>query len=360
MVPVSSSSVGIILTGATGYLGQHVLHSLLSDPLRLDDQTPLHVYAWYQSKVGLEEAVDHAWKTAWPTTTATLPLLTVSAVDITDESAVASCLGQIQERHTRFVCIHTAALSSPATCERDPPLAMLINRPTGLFDMLESRRIPILCLSTDQVYDGNHAPYACPSTGANSSSNLAEPCNVYGETKLAMEKYLQSRPDMEAICLRSSIILGPPAPFVTTHTTFLQFCQQQGSSGQATDYFTDEKRSVIAVWDVVAVLRRLVQQLLAQPRTTTRVSVYNMGGPQSTSRADMAHAVYRHFNFDSSTIRPCSKQEQPSSGGVPTPLDISMDSGPLVQLVSSEKPQRPFRTLEEIIQETFPNPSEQA
>jgi dTDP-4-dehydrorhamnose reductase len=338
-------TTGIILTGATGYLGQHLLHAILSDPL--DGIPNVHIYALYQSKVGLEEAVEHVWKTALPTTTSDVPLtppLTVLGVDITEGSAVDSSIRKIHLAHDRTICIHTAALSSPALCEKDPDLAHRVNNPTLLFDLLGTLKIPVVCLSSDQVYDGNHAPYACPSTL--STPPQPQPTNVYGKTKLAMEQYVQSH-HLHAVCLRSSIILGPPVPFLTTtHATFLQFCQQQGDRKEPTDYYVDEKRSVISVFDVISVLRFFVVRLMTA--TTTAYEVYNMGGPQSISRTDMALAVYDRLHFDRHLIQQSVKAQQPPSS-VPAPLDISMDSTPLMKLHSI-----PFRSLEEIVQETFP------
>lgn len=46
----------IVLTGASGYLGQHILHRLVTNPPP-GDLEHVHIYALYGSKEGFPEAV---------------------------------------------------------------------------------------------------------------------------------------------------------------------------------------------------------------------------------------------------------------------------------------------------------------
>ena len=56
----------------------------------------------------------------------------------------------------------------------------------------------------DQVYDGLAAPYT--------ETSAAAPVNVYGQSKLSFERALTAALPSRSVCLRSSLILGPPTP----------------------------------------------------------------------------------------------------------------------------------------------------
>jgi dTDP-4-dehydrorhamnose reductase len=158
------------------------------------------------------------------------------------------------------------------------------------FDALRKHSVKIIALSTDQVYDGTHPPYR--------ETDSAGPCNVYGQSKLEMEDYMLSinngddddddddsghPPRSDVIVLRSSIMLGSKAPILPSiaHGTFLHFCHSR--EGVETEFYTDERRSVVAVADVVAVIQWLVAN-----DNVAAAGTFNLGGPQSVSRLEMA------------------------------------------------------------------------
>lgn len=319
---MTQKTLHILLTGASGYLGQHILHALLTT------SQDVVVCALYHRSSALSHALQE------------YPHILCQALDLTDETAVKHFLAST--KHRWDVCIHTAAMASPRACQQNPSLAMAINNPTVFFQALQQHNpvLRMITLSTDQLYEGTNPPYLENSPTA--------PVNVYSSTKRAMEKDVQHVFPQTAIILRSSILLGPPAPFVPAHDTFLHFVNSRPPP-QQTVYWTDERRNVLAVQDAVEIIVELAYQ--------NTVGIYNMGGPVSYSRMQLAQAVFAHQRYDpSESLQPAVKAQQPvtttttTKNDVPSPLDISMQSTKLMQIL----PSRSFRTLSEMIQSTFP------
>jgi dTDP-4-dehydrorhamnose reductase len=341
----------IAITGASGYLGQHLLNAFLTNPQRMtpaDDDTSsgtsssssYHIYALYRSAQGFPDAVK-----AVPC--ASNVTVTIECLDLTDSEQVS----QWVERHSDLdVCVHTAAMSSPKLCQEQADVARACNVPTAFFDALRKHSVKIIALSTDQVYDGTQPPYReTDSTG---------PCNVYGQSKLEMEEYLLSikdddtdhdsdnPPRSSVTLLRSSIMLGAKAPILPSiaHGTFLHFCQTR--EGVETTFYTDERRSVVAVTDMVAVIQWLVAN-----GNAAAAGIFNLGGPQSVSRLEMAEAVFSHFGYDKRCLIAKKKASLQDPSQVPSPLDISMDNSKITKLT-----QRKFQVLEEMVRATFSVP----
>jgi dTDP-4-dehydrorhamnose reductase len=165
-------------------------------------------------------------------------------------------------------------------------------------------------LSSDQVYDGDHAPFT--------ELSPTSPVNVYGETKLRCEQFLSSS-GLPHCILRSSLIYGPPAPRSCKKLPFnvvLEKCLKAGRM----DLFSDEFRSAIFVHDVTSTINAVLRQQVQ--------GVLNVGGPERLSRLDMGLAVAAHFALPPSRAAASSRRalNDAPTCAVRSPLDISMDS----------------------------------
>lgn len=309
----------ILLTGASGFLGQHFLETLSQK-----DDKPFHVVALHHSKPELASSFSSS---SW---------CTVTQLDLCDTAAVTTWLAN--ERPSFDCCIHTAALSSPKACAQDPDRARAINVPQHFLTCLQnhSPNCHFILLSTDQVYPGTQAEDALYKEDEVLDASCS---NVYATTKREMEALATAGLGAGATILRSSIILGPPPPYCPTHTTFLDFCANR--VGESTTYWTNEIRSVIAVTDVCAILGALA--LSSAPPPTT---IYNMGGPQAVSRYDMAIAVLTYLGADTSMAVPAIKPDTDQT----SPLQIAMDSS---KLRSALPELAPFKTLKEMVELTL-------
>ena len=213
--------------------------------------------------------------------------------------------------------------------------------PQHFFQALKD--VPIIVLSTDQVYDGTKKT---EKEGLyEEDKDKPNPVNVYGKTKQAMEEYLQRHSPNHFVALRSSIIVGPKAPIHkvdTVHDTFLHFCESRRE--QETTYFTNEYRTVVHVRHVVSIMRWLVQQHWDGPNSSPIAGIYNMGGPVRVNRQDMAREVFRYFQSDDKYVIAATQTSLTS------PLDISMNSAKLQSLTGiSHQPE----TMKEFVETTF-------
>ena len=168
----------VLITGCSGYLGQHLLSHLAQDV----SHTLVAVAG------SLPTFADDFGS-----------LATVKAVDLSDGTAVAALLTEVAPD----VVVHLAAISSPAACEKEPERSRAINECPALIEALPAKA-SLIFLSTDQVYDGLSAPY--------SESSAVNPINIYGQSKLSFELAVRAALPDRSVCLRSSLILGPPTP----------------------------------------------------------------------------------------------------------------------------------------------------
>ena len=113
--------VRVVVTGASGYLGQHLLAALAKDA------QVSSVVAVYGSMPDFVAPCD------------------TRSLDLSDAGACASLAALEPD-----VVVHLAAMSSPAACEQDVDQARAINCPTPLLDALPPD-LPFIFLSTDQA-----------------------------------------------------------------------------------------------------------------------------------------------------------------------------------------------------------------
>ncbi|CAE7337127.1 spsK [Symbiodinium natans] len=255
----------ILVTGGAGYVGRFLIPAL--------EQDGYHV-------VGVSRSS---------------PL----AMDVSSASDCERVLGEVRPD----VIVHTAALSAPATCEKDPEAAFRSNVASALVEKAKATNpaTRFIFLSTDQVYDGKGHLVTEEEDG--------RPVNVYGKTKLEMESVVRDAFPSHAI-LRLSFVYGPTVE--GAHSTFLQFALDKLRSGEPFDAFTDQIRSCIYIDDVVDALRMAVQGRLT--------GLVNLGGPEALSRLDFVRAVARHVGVEEERARG-STYCLPT----PSPADISMN-----------------------------------
>ena len=113
-------------------------------------------------------------------------------LDITNEKQVKDLL----EEEKPNVIVHLAAMTNVDGCERNPEQAQLINV-QGTENLLNYFDGKFIFISSDYVFDGeSDQPYI--------ETDIPNPINVYGKTKLAGEKALQAVMPINAIIIRTS------------------------------------------------------------------------------------------------------------------------------------------------------------
>lgn len=344
-IMVIPRKVHIILTGASGYLGQHLLSDWIQNGLTDIGDSQFKITALYNKSETFPKALKAFQENqpCHPTISGVVP----SSLDLTNPSE--SDIDSLLQPQSFTMLVHAAALSSPRVCQANPETARAVNVPTKFLDaLLLKASACIVALSTDQVYDGKQVS---GSYYKEDEKEGLQPVNVYGQTKLELEAYLSKQQNQSRmVALRSSIILGPKAPIDPdgAHGTFLDFCQSRGKDDEATTFFTNEYRSVVRVDTVIQTVNGVLSKMASDSSELSSV-VYNMGGPFRVNRMEMATAVFRKFGYDSSLL---IEAEQSSSM---SPLDISMDSSLLIkdEIIQQQKAQTQDAFLKELVDYVF-------
>ncbi|KAL3943679.1 MAG: hypothetical protein SGBAC_002260 [Bacillariaceae sp.] len=330
-------TIRVLLTGASGFLGQHLLSKWMKNgPGGSDEDVEYVVFALYQRSTAFPKAISK-----WPCHKKVH--ITTYKCDITSQDD----LDKLFAANDFHVCLHTAAMSQQKECLENPSGAKALNVPTFLFDKLKDK-VPMIALSTDQVYDGTKD--TVESGLHKEGQEEIRAMTVYGKSKVEMESYLQEThvgSTVPTVLLRSTIIVGPTPPFVDSHSTFLHFVQSR--ERKETSFFTNEWRTLVGVSHVCRVLDWMVLNLnttstTAYVKDMTGIQIFHLGGPVRSNRFQMAQVIFDKFKFDKSVLVKAERK-------APFPLDLSLDSTKLQDLTGIlHEPQ----TLEGLVDETFP------
>mmetsp|Transcript_46734 Transcript_46734/g.109081 ORF Transcript_46734/g.109081 Transcript_46734/m.109081 type:complete len:318 (+) Transcript_46734:54-1007(+) len=299
----------VLVTGASGYIGRFLLEALADAP---GAQHEHEVHAAYGSDVAFAREFGAL-------------CASVSPLDLCDAAAVAELVRTIRPE----VVVHLAAISAPLACERDPATCASVNEPTCLLDAIVTHApaARLINFSSDQVYAGR-----ATADRLYAEDMPAVPVNEYGRSKLRFERVVESRLGAAAISLRCSLVLGPKARGNCKKQTFLQFALSALEKTEPRiDAFDNEYRCAVDVADVVACL-----QLLIASWPVSHAGVYNLGGPQRLTRADIALAVVAaaapgREGCVVPTHRDAAQFE------VVSPADICLDSSRLVELTGLQR-----------------------
>lgn len=340
----------ILITGSSGYVGQHLLNHLISHASELEfpGSEDVTIIAAYHTFPKFDEIMLEPIRIpiATPTNEGSIPnnnenrMLFVTKVGNMNLADVSSMAKLVSQHGAPDLLIHLAAISSLVECETKPNYAMAVNCPTETLLSQLPHSCKIIFLSTDQIYNGINAPYHEDDTSEES------PVNTYGKTKLAFERALLAKSTAPAtisttststsqrptvVCLRSSLILGPPTPWPCRKQSFLQFALEAIlAKDKTTDIFTDEYRSVIYVQDVIRTILWFAFPTTPEDSTTSTDLItgrYNMGGPERVSRWDIVQELVQALQLDDtnmSHIVPIQRSSLPATV-VQSPPDITMD-----------------------------------
>ncbi|MFM2358652.1 MAG: hypothetical protein RLY16_645, partial [Bacteroidota bacterium] len=166
----------VLITGANGLLGQHLINHLLL-------HTNIQVLATGKGEPRLPFQVSAKYQ--------------YESLDITDGVLVNTFL----KMHQPNVIIHAAAMTQPDPCELDPIGCWLVNVTATRFllDAAASIKARFIYISTDFVFDGTAGPYV--------ETDTPSPVNYYGSSKLAAEKSVETYP-FDWCIIRTVLVYG--------------------------------------------------------------------------------------------------------------------------------------------------------
>lgn len=248
----------ILITGASGFVGQHLLTLYSEQPYADSSQAEGGILSAWRSN-----AIDGGIQ-----------------LDLTDAAAVQ----RVFDSHPITAVIHLAAEARTALCERDPALAQRGNV-EATRNLLSACAGPLpyfLYASTDMVFRGDAAPY--------SEDDPTDAVAAYGKSKADTEKLVRGYKGAWAI-VRPALIYGPPAGGRVSSLTATLNMLRSGD-GQ---FFTDEFRTPVYVKDLVQLMAKLTAQRLT--------GTFNAGGPERVSRYKYARRVAIEWGMDSDQVQ---------------------------------------------------------
>jgi dTDP-4-dehydrorhamnose reductase len=236
--------------------------------------------------------------------------LTRDDLDLTDSISVRALW---QRRRVKLV-IHCAALSRTGACEQDPARARRINvdATAHLADL--ARDVPLVFLSSDQVFDGSKGNYA--------ETDDVNPLNMYGQTKAEAERIILLNPSHSVI--RIALTAGTSQ---TGDRSFIEDMVRAAVNGTKLTLFTDEFRCPIPA----RALARALWEFAAQRRP----GLYHLGGCERLSRWEIGQLLTRWYPELTSAIQPGSVADYQ---GPPRPPDLSMCSDKIQKFLSFRLP----------------------
>lgn len=267
----------LLLTGASGQLGSYVLRECLRR-----GQT---VVAWSGRRQG------------------ELFGCPLRPVELADADAVAAAFRDARPA----AVLHTAALASVSSCQREPEHARLINTEGSaiLAELADRAKVPLLHVSTDMVFDGERAPYR--------EEDAVAPLSIYGRTKADAEQVVRAYPRHGVV--RLPLLFGPT---LVGRATFFDQQVVALRQGQPVALFHDEWRTPLSLLTAAQALLAIVGSSVAS------FDLLHVGGSERLSRLEMGQRLAAFLGCDAARIAAVSRNSV--AGAEPRPADLSLDS----------------------------------
>lgn len=252
--------VKILITGTNGLLGQHLVKMLL-------DETTYTIIATGRGK----------YRLPFPFTTR----FSYSSLDITDGITV----NEFMLQHQPQIIIHAAAMTQPDACELNEVECWNINV-TGtrfLLSAAESCNAKFIYVSTDFVFDGMSGPYK--------ETDIPNPVNYYGSTKLAAEKAVMETKLPWAI-VRTVLVYGNILS--GNRSNIISWVKENLENKKPIKVVSDQQRTPTYVEDLARGILLVIEK--------SATGIYHISGEEKMSPYDMACAVADYLRLDKSLM----------------------------------------------------------
>lgn len=229
------------------------------------------------------------------------------ALDLGDFPTVAALIRTLRPE----VIINAAAVAEPAQCDADPVRSQQLNvgLPATLASAAAATGARLIHLSSEQVFDGEHAPYRCTATPA--------PLNLYGRQKVESEERVLAAAANAAV-VRLPLLLGNSlGGRRSVHEKMLEAFV----AGQPVKLYTDEVRQVCDAESVAAAL-------LALARHGELTGILHWAGREPVTRWDLGVRIARHLGWAESRLTPITRADTPAVSAK-RPRNLALDLAPL-------------------------------
>jgi dTDP-4-dehydrorhamnose reductase len=275
--------MNILVTGANGLLGQHLIQLLLT-------ATDWQVTGTGKGPCRLPVAQNGRFN--------------YQQLDITDGPAAFNFYLQAKPG----MVIHAAAQTQVDDCEQNPVACWNINVTATRFLTEAAKKIRpfFIFVSTDFVFDGAAGPY--------SETAVPSPVNYYGSSKLAGEKEVLTS-GLDAAVVRTCLVYGH------THngsrSNIISWVKNNLEQGRHIKVVNDQWRTPTLVQDLAKGIL-----LIAQKRAT---GIFHISGKEMLTPYDMAMATANYYGLDTTLIERVTAGtfSQPAQRPPKTGFDIS-------------------------------------
>jgi UDP-glucose 4-epimerase len=262
--------MNVLVTGGAGYIGSTVVERLLGDGHRVVSIDNLS-QGDYECLVKCRES----------------PRVKLVVGDICDSKKLEEVLREGEDVNA---VVHLAAVPGIEMCQRNPKEAILTNI-YGTHNVLEAARKYDI---SKVVFGSSAAVYGNPIKTPVGEDHPLSPTNLYGVTKLAAERLLESYHAsyrLDTVILRFGNVYG--VGLYTHWNTVIPKFVRQALSGQALTIYGDgeQSRDFIHVWDAV----EAVILALRDERGVVAGESFNVGVGKATSVNVIADTVSRIF-----------------------------------------------------------------
>lgn len=266
----------VLITGASGQLGSYLLREALTRDLQ--------VVAWSHRQSG-DRGGYH-----------------LRQIDLTDHEAVSQAFRIIRPN----VVIHTAAVARLDEARAYPDHARAVNAIASGFlaELAFECNARLVHVSSDLVFDGEKGDYR--------EEDHPRPLSVYGETKLAGERFVLTIP--RTIVARLSLLFGPS---ITGTPNFFDQQLTALREGSPIPLFRDEWRSPLSFATAARALFAIGQSEFT--------GLVHVGGPERMTRLEMGLRLAQALRLNAKTFRAVDRTSVPSPE--PRPRDVSLHSG---------------------------------
>lgn len=206
----------ILVTGANGLLGQHLIRQLV-------DEGKFTVYAIGKGASRLAYGANNG--------------VTYQQLDITDFKKTQAFI----EKISPHIIIHAAAVSQPNECAANKSICWKTNvgATRTILKAAQKAKSYFIYISTDFVFDGADGPY--------DEQAATNPINDYGESKLLAEEMVEMSGLHWAI-IRTVLVYGNKVP--GGRTNIIQWVKDELSAGKKIKVVNDQYRTPTYVEDL--------------------------------------------------------------------------------------------------------------
>jgi len=286
----------ILITGANGFLGQHLCLFLI--------EKGYEVVATGRGDCRVPSGDLHYYK-----------------CDLTESNEVALFLNV----HAPAVIIHTAAISKPDDCNADKASCLNTNVEATRY-LLQTGSSHFIYISTDFIFGEN---------GPHEEDEFPDPLNFYGESKLQAEKLVKGITGKSTI-VRPAFIYGEI--WQGLKGTFLHWVKNNLEQGKPIKVVSDQLRTPTYVIDICKGIETIINK--------EATGAYHLAGKDSVSPYEMALTTAKVAGLNAGLI------EKVTADTFPEPVKRAKRSGLKIEKAQRELGYNPV-SFEEGVRLTF-------